>query len=79
MSIIEVPLGVYPVIAGKGVGVTVHAKVVPETFDESVSSVVWFPEQILCVAGRITEGLGFTVITCVEANPLHPPIEGVMV
>ncbi len=69
----------YPVIAGKGAGVTVQAKVVPETFDESVTGVIWFPEQILCVAGRITEGLGFTVITCVEAIPLHPPIDGVMV
>lgn len=47
MSITEVPLGVYPVIAGKGAGVTVQAKVVPETFDESVTGVVWFPEQIL--------------------------------
>jgi hypothetical protein len=74
-----VPLGIYPLILGEGVGVTVQANVVPPTLEVRVTNEVGLPEHTDCDIVLVTIGLGFTVITCVVAIPLQPPMEGVIV
>jgi hypothetical protein len=63
-----------------GVGVTVHAKVVPVTFEVKFTSVELFPEQTDWLNGvLVTIGLGFTVTTWVVVGPGHPEKPGVTV
>ena len=58
-GMVPVPLAVNP--DTPAVAVAVHAKVVPVTFDVSVTSVVLPPEQMVCVNGvLVTVGFGLT-------------------
>ena len=53
------PLAVKPVTPG--VAVAVHAKVAPKTSELSVTNVVAFPEQLVCVSSELViVGFGIT-------------------
>jgi hypothetical protein len=56
---VPVPLAVKP--ETPAVAVAVHAKVAPLILEISVTSVVFDPEQMVCVNGvLVTNGIGFT-------------------
>lgn len=58
---------------------TVHAKLLPETFDVSATLVV-APLQIDCVEGvAVSEGKGLTVTTTFTEEPEQELAEGVIV
>lgn len=75
-GIFPVPLTVKPVIPA--VAAAVQAKVVPATPDVKVAIVVVVPLQIVCCAGTLTFGTGFTIIPKCTAGPLHPLARGVI-
>jgi hypothetical protein len=74
-----VPVAVKPVKL-TGVGVAVHVKVAPVTFDVKDTSVVKLPEQTDWVIGvLVTSAVGFTVIVYVSVLPAHEFAVGMMV
>jgi hypothetical protein len=71
------PLAVNPVIPLPEVAT--HVKLVPAACEAGVTGKVWVPLQIVCAGGKITSGVGLTMISKLAFGPLQVLAAGEMV